>query len=164
MGHLDHYKDHHNLASLALITSCLRTRKEEEEKRSKRKSSKNTIKLSLLVTDCFEWNWYLERFWFNLIVSCIECTSSCIECVGWKLGCLEVWWLGGIYSPNHQSGCWGRLMSKGAPDSPVRQPRHPTVRVRPLELLTAGPPDRSCSLSGAPSGVCSDIYARSHAL
>jgi hypothetical protein len=32
-------------------------------------------------------------------------------------------------------------MSTGAPDSPVRQPRHPTVRVRPLELLTAGPPD-----------------------
>jgi hypothetical protein len=24
---------------------------------------------------------------------------------------------------------------------PVRQPRHPTVRVRPLELLTTGPPD-----------------------
>jgi hypothetical protein len=23
-----------------------------------------------------------------------------------KLGCLEVWWLGGIYSPNHQSGRW----------------------------------------------------------
>jgi hypothetical protein len=29
----------------------------------------------------------------------------------------------------------------GAPDSLVRQPRHPTVRVRPLELLTVGPPD-----------------------
>jgi hypothetical protein len=39
---------------------------------------------------------------------------------------------------------------------PVRQPHHPTVRVRPLELLTCGPPDRSCSLSGAPSGACSD--------
>jgi hypothetical protein len=24
---------------------------------------------------------------------------------------------------------------------PVRQPRHPSVRVRPLELLTCGPPD-----------------------
>jgi hypothetical protein len=24
---------------------------------------------------------------------------------------------------------------------PVRRPRHPTVRVRPLELLIAGPPD-----------------------
>jgi hypothetical protein len=32
--------------------------------------------------------------------------------------------VGGIYSPNHQSGRWGRLLSKGAPDSPVRQPRH----------------------------------------
>jgi hypothetical protein len=49
--------------------------------------------------------------------------------------------VGGIYSPNHQSGRWGRLLSKGAPDSPVRQPRHPTVGFRPLELLTSGPPD-----------------------
>jgi hypothetical protein len=49
--------------------------------------------------------------------------------------------VGGIYSPKHQSVRWGRLLSKGAPDSPVRQPRHPTVRVRPLELLTAGPSD-----------------------
>jgi hypothetical protein len=50
------------------------------------------------------------------------------------LGCLEVLVVGGIYSPNHQSGRWGRLLSKGAPNSPVRQPRHPTVMVRPLEL------------------------------
>jgi hypothetical protein len=72
------------------------------------------------------------------------------------LGCLEVWWLGGIYSPNHQNSRWGTLLSKGAPDSPVRQPRHPTVRVRPLVLLTCGPPDRSCSLFGTPSDACSD--------
>jgi hypothetical protein len=57
------------------------------------------------------------------------------------LGFLEVLVVGGIYSPNHQSGRWGRLLSYGAPDSPVRQPHHPTVRVRPLELLTCGPPD-----------------------
>jgi hypothetical protein len=48
----------------------------------------------------------------------------------------------------------------GAPDSPVRQPRHPTVRV--LKILTIGAltscrtgqsgaaPDKCCSLSGAP--------------
>jgi hypothetical protein len=36
---------------------------------------------------------------------------------------------------------------------PVRQPRHPTVRFWLLELLTAGPPDSHCSLSGAPSGA-----------
>jgi hypothetical protein len=32
------------MVSLALITMALRTRNEEEEKRSKRKSSKNTVK------------------------------------------------------------------------------------------------------------------------
>jgi hypothetical protein len=58
-----------------------------------------------------------------------------------KLGCLEVWWLGGIYSPNHQNGRWGGCLSMGAPDSPVRQPRHPTVRVRQLELSQMGPQD-----------------------
>jgi hypothetical protein len=64
-------------------------------------------------------------------------------------------------------------LSHGAPDSPVRQPCHPTIRVRPLELLTSGAPDspvvhrtvRWCtgqsggapdshySLSGAPSSA-----------
>jgi hypothetical protein len=31
---------------------------------------------------------------------------------------------------------WGRLLLMAAPDSPVHQPRHPTVRV--LEVLTVG--------------------------
>jgi hypothetical protein len=57
------------------------------------------------------------------------------------LGFLEEWWLGGIYSPDHQNGRWETLPSKGAPDCPVRQPHHPTVGFRPLELLTSGPPD-----------------------
>jgi hypothetical protein len=33
----------------------------------------------------------------------------------WKLGYLEWWWLGGIYSPNHQNSRWGGLLSMGAP-------------------------------------------------
>jgi hypothetical protein len=37
-----------------------------------------------------------------------------------KLGCLELWWLGGIYSPQPPIGRWGRLLAMGAPDSPVR--------------------------------------------
>jgi hypothetical protein len=57
----------------------------------------------------------------------------------------------------------------GAPDSPVRQPRHPTVRV--LTVLTVGAltswgtrqfgaaPDRYCSLSGAPSGAALTLRA-----
>jgi hypothetical protein len=71
--------------------------------------------------------------------------------------------VGGIYSPNHQNNRWGGLLSMGAPDSPVRQPRHPTVRV--LTVSTIGAltawasgqsgvaPDSHYSLSGAPSGA-----------
>jgi hypothetical protein len=44
--------------------------------------------------------------------------------------------VGGIYSPQPPNNRWGRLLSMGVPDSPVHQPRHPTVRV--LELLTVG--------------------------
>jgi hypothetical protein len=77
-----------------------------------------------------------------------------------KLGCLEWWWLGGIYSPNHQTNRWGGCLSMGAPDSPVRQPHHPTVRVLTVSTVGAltscrtgqsgAAPDRSCSLSHAP--------------
>jgi hypothetical protein len=38
----------------------------------------------------------------------------------WKLGCLEWWWLGGIYSPQPPQSRWGGCLSKGALDSPVR--------------------------------------------
>jgi hypothetical protein len=54
-----------------------------------------------------------------------------------KLGCLEVVVVGGIYSPYHQNGRWGGCLSMGAPDSPVRQPRHPTVRVLTVSTIGA---------------------------
>jgi hypothetical protein len=54
----------------------------------------------------------------------------------WKLGSFEWWWLGGIYSTQPPNNRWGGLLSMGAPDSQVRQPRHPTIRVQ--ELLTVG--------------------------
>jgi hypothetical protein len=44
--------------------------------------------------------------------------------------------VGGIYSPNDQFNHWGWLLSMGAPDSPMRQPRHPTIRV--LTVSTVG--------------------------
>jgi hypothetical protein len=77
-----------------------------------------------------------------------------------NLGCLEWWWLGGTYSPQPPHSHWEGCLSMGAPDSPVRQPRRPTVRV--LKILTVGEltscrtgqsgaaPDRSYSLSSAP--------------
>jgi hypothetical protein len=63
--------------SLVLITSELSTRKNEEEKQSKRKSSNEHKGLSLVanlvgvITD-------LGEDLISLIMSCIECYSSCM--------------------------------------------------------------------------------------
>jgi hypothetical protein len=80
--------------------------------------------------------------------------------------------VGGIYSPQPPNNRWGWLLSMGAPDSPVRQPRHPTVRV--LEHLIVGTltscgtgqsgaaPDSYCALSSAPltSALTSTAHCR----
>jgi hypothetical protein len=56
----------------------------------------------------------------------------------------------------------------GALDSPVRQPRHPTVRVLTVSTVGAltswgtgqsgAAPDNHCSLSGAPSGAALNLH------
>jgi hypothetical protein len=51
-----------------------------------------------------------------------------------NLDALKWWWLGVFIAPTTKPTVGVGLLSMGAPDSPVRQPRHPTVRVRPLEL------------------------------
>jgi hypothetical protein len=70
-----------------------------------------------------------------------------------------------IYSPNHQNMVIGRLLSHGAPDSPVR---HRTLSGAPAtsasrwvlivgaltggaSWLSGGAPNMSCRLSGAPT-------------
>jgi hypothetical protein len=101
------------------------------------------------------------------------------------LGCLVLWWLGGIYSPQQPNGRWGWLLSMGAPDSPVRHRigtvgcpvrRHVTQSLGfgsswPLEPLSScrtgqsgATPDRSCSLSGAPLTLRSDSAAHCSSL
>jgi hypothetical protein len=51
-----------------------------------------------------------------------------------NLDALKWWWLGVFIAPPTKPTVGVGLLSMGAPDSPVRQPRHLTVRVRPLEL------------------------------
>ena len=83
----------------------------------------------------------------------------------------------GIYSPNHHKVVVGRLMSHGAPDSPVR---HQTLSGAPatspgrwvptVGALTCGPawlsggaPDKSCRLSGVPPACALLLCARRRA-
>jgi hypothetical protein len=65
-----------------------------------------------------------------------------------NLDALKCWWLGVFIAPTTKvavgEGCCRRAQRTvryATEHCPVRQPRHPTVRVRLLELLTCGPPD-----------------------
>jgi hypothetical protein len=88
-----------------------------------------------------------------------------------------MWGGWGIYRPNHQNMAVGRLLSHGAPDSPVR---HRTLSGAPATSggrwgstvgaltggasgLSDGALDRSCRLSGAPT-ACALSSARRRAL
>jgi hypothetical protein len=71
-------------------------------------------------------------------------------------------------SPNHQSGRWGKAAVEGRTgqsDAPATSPNRwvPTVGASNIWATgqSGGAPDRSYSLSGAPSGACSDFCARS---
>jgi hypothetical protein len=88
-----------------------------------------------------------------------------------------MWGGWGIYSPNHQNVAVGRLLSHGAPDSPLR---HRTLSGAPAtsagrwvltvgaltggaSRLSGGAPDRSCRLSGAPTArALSSARASAH--
>jgi hypothetical protein len=85
-------------------------------------------------------NYGLGRGFDLFGVSCIECYSSCKVWEVRKLGYHKWWVVGGIYNPNHQT-CRLVKAAVGAPDSPVRLPRHLAVGFQPLELLSSGPPD-----------------------
>ena len=106
---------------------------------------------------------------FDLLsVSRIECLALVS---GWKyenLDDLNVGWLGVFIAPTTKLAVWWRLLSHGAPDSPVR---HRTVSGAPatspgrwvptVGALTAGPawmsggtPDMHCRVSGAPLRAC----------
>jgi hypothetical protein len=96
---------------------------------------------------------------------------SCIECLalvsGWKLenlDSLNVEVVGVFIAPTTKLAVWWRLLSHGAPDSPVRHrtlfgaPATSPVRwVSTVGALTCGPawlsggaPNKSCRLSGVP--------------
>jgi hypothetical protein len=77
--------------------------------------------------------------------------------------CLDGWSGGGcgvFIAPNHQNNRLGWLLSMGAPDSPVRQPRHPTVRVltqSTVGALTSGGTGQALFIVWCASDLCSDF-------
>jgi hypothetical protein len=104
---------------------------EKEKKQSKRKSSKEHNKSLSLVTKALCGT---GRGFDHLSVSRIECLALVSSWKVENLDDLNVGWLGVFITPTTKLAVWWRLLSHGAPDSPVRQPRHQAVGFRPLEL------------------------------
>jgi hypothetical protein len=94
----------------------------------------------------------------------------------WKLGCLEWWSLGVFIAPTTKTAVgegysrWAhRTVRCATGHCPVRQQRHPTVRVLTVSTVGAltswgtgqsgAALDRHCSLSGAPSGTALTLRA-----
>jgi hypothetical protein len=142
MGHLVLTRITTQLVSLALITKNLGTRIEEEEKRSKHKSSnKHDKKLSLLVTIALSgigtWRDFDSLYLclvlnaLALVLNVLAENLDALKCGGW----------GVFIAPTTKvavgEGCCRRAhrtVRCATGHCPVRQPRHPTVRVRPLEF------------------------------
>ena len=104
---------------------------EKEKKQSKRKSSNEHGKSLSLVTRAL---CGIEEDLISLV--CLELNARALVS-SWEVENLDAMnggVVGVFIAPTTKLDRWWRLLSTGAPDSPVRQPRHPTVRVRSLEL------------------------------
>jgi hypothetical protein len=128
--------------SLALITKNLEARIEEEEKRSKCKSSKeHGKKLSLLVTNALSGIGTWRDFDSLYLCLVLNALALVLNVLAENLDALKCWWLGVFIAPTTKvavgEGCCRRAhrtVRCATGHCLVRQPRHPTVRVRPLEL------------------------------
>jgi hypothetical protein len=74
------------------------------------------------------------------LISClclgVKSRALVLNAMAENLDPLKWWWLGVFIAPTTKPTVGVRLLSIGASDSPVRQPRHPTVRV--LTVSTVG--------------------------
>jgi hypothetical protein len=115
--------------SLALITKNLGTRIEEEEKRSKRKSSKNTAKLSLL-SGIGTWRDF-DSLYLCLVLNAL---ALVLNVLAENLDALKCWWLRVFIAPTTKvvvgEGCCRRAHRStgqyGAPPDTVRCASHVT--------------------------------------
>jgi hypothetical protein len=167
MGHLDPARI---TTALCLLLRLQRCWEQEWGRRKVIQATRTQMNTNLslsLVTKCLEWFWTWERIWS--LVCVLEWS---LELLYWmqmaeNLDALNGGGWGYLYpQPSNQPlglGCcrWAhRTVRYATGHSPVRQTRHPTVRVLTVSTVGAltswctgqsgASPDRHCSLSGAP--------------
>ena len=87
------------------------------------------------------------------------------------LGYLEEWWLGLFIAPTTKMAVgegFCRMAHRTLSGAPATAPGRWILTIGASDIWvtgqSGGASDRSCRLSGAPSGACSDFCARRHAL
>jgi hypothetical protein len=108
----------------------------------------NTAKLSLLVTIALSGIGTWRDFDSLYLCLVLNALALVLIVLAKNLDALKCWWLGVLIAPTTKvaigEGCCRRAhrtVRCTTGHCLVRQPRHPTVGVRPLELLTTRPPD-----------------------
>jgi hypothetical protein len=105
------------------------------------RAQKNTTKLSLLVTIALSGIGTWRDF--NSLYMCLvlNALALVLNVLAENLDALKCWWLGVFIAPTTKvvvgEDCCRRAhrtVRSATGHCPVRQPHHPTVRVRPLEL------------------------------
>jgi hypothetical protein len=99
-------------------------------------------------TKSLEWIWDLERIWSFVLCLGVKSRDLVLNATAENLDAFKCGGWGVFIAPPTkmavgEAGCrWAhRTVRCATGHYPVRQPRHPTVRVRPLELWQMGPPD-----------------------
>jgi hypothetical protein len=123
-GSLRPRKDHHTIGVSCLAYKTLGNKNEEGRKPTKQTRTQENTSDPLSSLNALE---LILRLWADWSLELCICSGVYCSCIEWEV--VNAWIVGvevvgGIYSPNHHFNRWGRLLSMGAPDSPVR---HRTV-------------------------------------
>jgi hypothetical protein len=94
-GTLSPHKDHHTIGVSCFDYNDLGNKNRGRREAIQAQELKRTQKSLSLVTNLFGVIPDLGEDLISLLVSWNEVYSSCMRFDGWKLGCIEVWWLGG---------------------------------------------------------------------
>jgi hypothetical protein len=156
---------------LPQLQVSLISRKNEKESNPSAGAQKNTTNLSHLSLKL-----YVELGEDLITWVCLELNARALvsSCKVENLDDLNVGWLGVFIAPTTKLAVWWRLLSHGAPDSPVRHrtlsgalATSPGRWVSTVGALTCGPawlsggaPDKSCRLSGVPPARALLLCAR----
>jgi hypothetical protein len=153
-------QDHHIIGVSCLAYNWVRIKKERRRKVIQAQELKWTQMSLSLVTIWLEWTLDLREDLISCLCLGMKSRALVLNANGWNLDALNVGWLGVFIAPTTKIDVGEGFCRQAPATSPGRWV--PTVGALTCGATgqSGGAPDRSCRLSGAPSGACSDFCAQ----